>query len=378
MRSWALLLLITLTGCAGAPTRPYLADSLFRPPSAPIDPASVFAVSAEMQRYLDSEVVDSKGTRGRQLALAKALDSNAELKLDYDSTYTRTAAEAFAARSGNCLSLVIMTAALARQMGIPVSYHTIRDDGTWSRDGDMYFAVGHVNVTLGGKPPTLGTRVNDGEQITVDFMPVRNIEDHQWKLLEEHTIVAMYMNNRAAESLAAGAIDDAYWYARAAIMADPEYATLYNTLGVVYLRHGNLAEAARVLNLGLERDPQSTILMSNLSTAYTRLGRTADARELDDRIARADPNPPFAWFNRGVRAMKEGDYSAARDLFAAELKREPNYDEFHFWLALALFNLGDTEQARAQLALAIANSTTRKDYDLYAAKLERIRAAQSR
>lgn len=376
MLKWALLLLALLPGCTVAPTQPeanpYLADNLFEPMSTPIDPAAVFAVSAEMQRYLDTAVVNLMGARGRQLALAKALDSDAQLKLDYESTYTRNAAEAFAARSGNCLSLVIMTAAFAHRMGIPVSYHTVRDEGMWSRDGDMYFSIGHVNVTLGGKPPALGSRVNDGEQITIDFMPVRDVADYKWKLLHEQTIVAMYMNNRAAESLSAGAVDTAYWYARAAILADPEFATLYNTLGVVYLRHGHPLQAARALAHGLQRDPDNTTLMSNLSTAYRRLGRTAEARELDARIARVDPNPPFAWFNRGLLAMKAGDYRSARDLFAAEVERAPNYDEFHFWLAMALVKLGETDRAREELALAIANSATRRNHDLYAAKLARL------
>ncbi len=381
LRAAVLLLSLLLSACAVTPPQPaahpYFADARFQPPSVPIDPASVFAVSDEMQRYLDVEVVNAMGAKGRQRALAQALRSNTQLKLDYDSTYTRNAAEAFAARSGNCLSLVIMTAALARQMGIAVSYHSVRDDDFWSRDGDLYFSVGHVNVTLGGKPPELGTRIDDGEQLTIDFLPVRDIREYKWKLLREQTIVAMYMNNRAAESLAAGRIDDAYWYVRAAILADPNFATLFNTLGVVYLRHGDPVRAEQALVHGLHGDPDNTTLMSNLSAAYARQGRLAEARELNARIARADPNPPFAWFNRGLLAMKAGDYAKARDFFAAEVKRAPNYDEFHFWLGLALVNLGEADQARAQLALAIANSTTRKDHDLYAAKLELIRSAQS-
>ena len=382
MLRWTpLLLLLVLSACAVAPSQPsahpYFADELFDPPSAPIDPAAVFAVSDEMQRYLDTEVVNQMGAKGRQRALAQALGDDADLRLDYDSTYTRNAAEAFAARSGNCLSLVIMTAALARQMGIDVSFHRVRDDEFWSRDGDMYFSVGHVNVTLGGKPPALGTRIDDGDQITIDFLPVLDIREYKWKLVKEHTIVAMYLNNRAAESLAAGRLNDAYWFARAAILADPNFATLFNTMGVVYLRRGAPDRAEQVLVHGLHGDPGSTTLMSNLSAAYVRQGRMDEARKLDALIARADPDPPFAFFNRGLLAMKAGDYRTARDLFAAEVKRAPHYDEFHFWLGLALANLGETELAKAQLALAIANSTTRKDHDLYAGKLALIGSAKS-
>ena len=60
--------------------------------------------------------------------------------------------------------------------------------------------------------------------------------------LEEATVVAMYMNNRAVESLARGKTDDAYWYAREAIVRAPSFLIAYNTLGAVYRKHGDLAD----------------------------------------------------------------------------------------------------------------------------------------
>jgi len=382
MRTWALLLFsLALGGCAVAPPQSqasrFFADRLFRAPSEPVEPAKVFAVSDEMKRYLSADVGNETGPKGRQRALAEALRSKAHLKLEYDAAFTRNAAEAFEARSGNCLSLVIMTAALAKQMGIRVGFHAPRTDDTWSRQGDIYFSIGHVNVTLGGRPPEPGTRIYDGDQLTIDFLPVHNIRDIKWKPLEEHTIIAMYMNNRAAEALSAGQIDDAYWFAREAVLQDPDFVTLYNTLGVIYLRHGHLDEASRVLAYGLQREPHSINLMTNLASVYTRLGRVEESQDLERRIAQLEPDPPFAWFNRGVLAMKAGEFPAARDYFAKEVDRAPYYHEFHFWLALALASLGDSEQAKQQLALAMESSTTRKAHDLYAAKLDRIRWSQS-
>jgi Flp pilus assembly protein TadD len=381
MRTSALLLAaLALGGCAVAPqeteSHRFFADALFGPPSEPIEPGKVFAASDEMKRYLATDVGTGIGLKERQRALAEALRSKAHLKLEYDAAFTRNAAEAFHARSGNCLSLVIMTAALAKEMGVRVGFHAVRAEDTWSRAGDIYFSIGHVNVTLGGRPPTLGTRIDDGEQLTIDFLPVHDIRDLKWKPLDESTIVAMYMNNRAAEELAEGNVDEAYWFAREAVLQDPNFVTLYNTLGVVYLRHGHLDKAASVLAYGLQREPRNTILMSNLAIAYARQGRLADSRDLEQRVAQIEPNPPFAYFNRGVMAMKAGNYRAARDLFAKEVDRAPYYHEFHFWLALALAGLGDNDGARQQLFLAIENSTTRKDTDLYAAKLARIRSSQ--
>ena len=65
------------------------------------------------------------------------------------------------------------------------------------------------------------------------------------------------MNNRAAETFAKGELDQAYWWARGAIVADPKFASTYNTLGVIYRRKGN-PDAARVaFDLALERDPDN-------------------------------------------------------------------------------------------------------------------------
>ena len=90
-----------------------------------------------------------------------------------------------------------------------------------------------------------------------------------------------------------------------------------------------------------------------------------------------DPDPPFGYFNRGLAAHAGWRHQAAKEAFAKEVARAPDYHEFHFWLAVAYLNLGEVEQARKHLTVAMKNSTTRRDHDLYAAKLDRINAARA-
>lgn len=371
---------LALAGCAAVPpaaeSDPLFADSLFAAPSEPVDASRVFAPSEAMRRYIVEEIGDLPGSKGRQQALMDALRNTAKLKLEYDAAYTRNAAEAFEARTGNCLSLVIMTASLARELGIPVRFQSVFVEETWSRQGDLYFSIGHVNLALGGRPPKLGTRIDDGEQLIVDFLPPPDLKGLNWRVVSDETILAMYMNNRAAESIADGRLDDAYWFAREAIRQDPTFVVAQNTLGVIYQRRGHLAQAERVLARALDLEPRNTRILTNLANAYRALGRSADARRLDERLASLEPDPPFAFFNRGLEAAKAGDWKNARALFAKEVDRAPYYHEFHFWLAVALANLGEPEGARRHLALAMENSTTRRDHDLYAAKLQRIGSAR--
>jgi len=58
-----------------------------------------------------------------------------------------------------------------------------------------------------------------------------------------------------------------------------------------------------------------------------------------------------------------------------ELDRAPDYHELHFWLAVAQGRLGEGEEARKHLAIAMKNSTSREDREIYAAKLGRIESA---
>jgi Flp pilus assembly protein TadD len=217
-----------------------------------------------------------------------------------------------------------------------------------------------------------GTR--EADQMTIDFPPPLEIRALRTHEVHEQTIIAMYMNNRAAEALTRGQLDDAYAWARAAITQDPGFPNSYNTLGVIYQRHGNLPQAEKALSYALEREPRNTRVMSNMVRVLDDRGRGAEARALASRLTQLEPNPPFGDFNAGLRAMQEKNYQAARDLFAREVDRAPYYDEFHFWLAAAYLGLGKVEQARKELALAMEYSTTRKDHDLYSAKLDRIRA----
>ena len=59
--------------------------------------------------------------------------------------------------------------------------------------------------------------------MTIDFLPAGTSRGLRTWVIDESTIIAMYMNNRAVESLTSGAVNDAYWWAREAIMQDPRF-----------------------------------------------------------------------------------------------------------------------------------------------------------
>jgi len=380
MRHLVAILLVLLGGCASTPRLPptpdLYSDASFGPPSKPVDTSELFTLSPEMRDYLHSPSFQNRlRTRGREHGLLEALynGSKTGLKLDYDATYTRNAAETYRDRAGNCMSLVIMTAAFAKELGMTVRYQNVLLEESWSRNGGLYLLSGHVNLVLAYRASDLMSVADPERALVVDFLPDQRADRRYTQPLEEEEIVMMYQNNRAAEALVQGKLDDAYWWARAATRGNARTALAYNTLGVVYERRGNLAMAERAYRAALMREPESAAALRNLEPVLTALGKTEEAKEVAQRVARIEPIPPFHYFNKGVTAYRNGDYNEARNLFEREVKRAPYYDEFHFWLAATLLRLGETEEAREQLALAADTSTRQDTRSLYQAKLAHLR-----
>ena len=366
-------LVAILAGCASlpapAPPDDVLADGLFAPPRDSVRTDDLFAVSESMRAFLRNDIASQLRREGPQIGLANALQHRAQLKLEYDSGRTKTAAATFDSRSGNCLSLVLMTAAFAKELGLPVTYQSVSVVETWSRTGALLISSGHVNITLARRLVDVRA-ATDVPKLTIDFLPPEEITGYRTHEIGEHTVVAMYANNRAAEALADGRLDDAYAWAAASVRSDPGFRGGFNTLGVVYLRHGNLAEAARVFERVLAADARDTRALANLAVAYERQGRADAARDAHARLAALEPYPPFYFFELGMAAVQRDDWRAARELFAREVARADTYHEFHFWLGVADWRLGNEAAARRHLTLAIDNSLTRHQHDLYAAKLQ--------
>jgi Tfp pilus assembly protein PilF len=376
---------LLMAGCATtrpqAPLAPaeLLSDSAFRPATDAVSASKLFELSPAMRTYLrSSEFMTLVRRMGPERGLIEALYKKGELKLEYDSSITRNAAETFDARMGNCLSLVVMTAAFAKELGLFVQFQDVVIDDVWTRNNGIYFASTHVNLSLSKRKlePMRGFQP-DERMLTIDFMPPEQSATLRTRPLDEREIVAMYLNNRAAEALSEKRLDDAYWWARASVLHLPTFGTAYNTLGVIYQRHGDLTHAERAFKGALKLEPDSTVSMHNLVPVLTSLGKQAEAAALAAHLISLEPTPPFFYFNKGTVAMEQGQYAEARRLFAKEVRRAPFNHEFHFWLALAHWRLGEPAAAREELTRALENSTTKDASERYSQKLAALRAMAS-
>ena len=401
---FGLLLIASLAGCALVPpaldAKSLFDDSLFQHPARPAEADNAMALDASMRAYLHSALLNRHLPQGKARALFDALygvpaptaESRLSLRLDYAAGGTRNAAQAFAARSGNCLSLVLMTAAFAREMGLVISYQSAQLDDAFSRDGELTLRSGHLNLVLGPRPPAGDWRSigigPDPDRLQIDFLPPDELRGLRTVPVSEATVLAMYMNNRAAETLAraagagaaqAGApaadsgIAQAYAWVRESLRHDPGFGPALNTLGVVYQRAGHLSAAASVYEQLLAREPRSVAAMWNLAQVREAQGQPLVAAQLNARRRQLEPVPPFHYLALGEAALARGDLGQAGALFEREQRLTGESHSLHFQRARLSFMQGDRAAAQRELQLALHTSPGGEVQQRYAGKLAWLR-----
>lgn len=371
-------LIAGLAGCASPrlplPAQGLLHDEAFAPLPALPPAREALATTPAMRQFLHQQMAPWLARRDPRTGLLRALQTQGLLNLEYDAGPTRNAAEAFEARAGNCLSLVLMTAALAQELGLPVRYQQVLMDEPWSRRSGLLLASAHVNLSLGRRLLESPVGLDSARELVVDFLPPEDLRGQRSTPLEEATVLAMYLNNRAAEALAAGQLPLAYAWARAALLQDPGYLGAANTLAVVYLRRGLPAAADAVLAELLLREPRHTMALANRVQALHALGREAEAQRSAALLATLESGVPFMHLERGLEALRLGDAAAAREQFLLELARDPDEHESLYALAMAEARLGHPAAARRALLGAHEHAGQAQTRGLYADKLARLDA----
>jgi tetratricopeptide (TPR) repeat protein len=366
----ALLLLTLLSACAVRLPPPsgaqFWDDARYGAVPLPGD-HELMALSEPMREFLRNELRASQRQHGLQAGLFMALRDGGHLRLEYDSSRTRTAAEAFEARAGNCLSLVLMTAALAQEMGLSVRYQWVDMPELWSRSAQFALLNGHINISLSHPLRSMG--VQQPGSMTIDFQAIDDPRLVRVRPLDEATVFAMFFNNRAVEAMEEGNWALAHAALKAAHRHDPRYLNVLNTLAVLHRRNGDLPRAELALRTLLEHEPQNRHAAANLVLVLESLGRTAEAKAL----AASLPPSPFIDYERGLAYAAEGRWAEALAAYERQLRSTPDFHGLRLDLARAHVNLGQLGRAKTHLEVAALEAPTIALRDRYQAKLQALR-----
>lgn len=287
---------------------------------------------------------------------------------------TYTAAEAMALRAGNCLSLAMMTTALARIAGIETGYQKVNATPVFKKESDVLTLSHHVPTYL--YDPTWQQQKNEiafiRPRLVVDYFP--NRYDVPGEALSEQQFIGMYFRNLAVEALVSDDINSAFWLAYRALRSAANDAENINLMAIVYRRAGLPDTAENFYRYGMLNAHNNTNLISNYALLLQQQGRVAEADNLQQKLLDYPDNNPYSWIKLGHEAWQKNNNQLAIHYYNKALKLAPYLDEIYFGLAKSLYRTGEYAKAAAAMQMAAEKSWEQSERELYYAKLAALRA----
>mgnify|MGYP001823496617 FL=1 len=329
--------------------------------STSIESGAVLAISDEMREFL-KENVNPGGTDIFKLQqLVDAIMGTKNFRLEYDEN-TRTAAETFRLRKGNCLSFTTLFVSLARGAGLKADFQEVDIPPDWSTRKDVFVLNRHVNVNvyLGAS----GTRAVDFD--VGDFKSTYEVDT-----ISDNRAIAHFFNNVGVERMQAGDIVDAFAFFRRAILeTNGDFSPAWTNLGLLYRKggHDDYAEAACLQ--ALKADRVDVVAMSNLVRLHEMRGDTEKARKFRKKVDQHRLRNPHLRFSLAREAFENRDYDTAIEHLKHAIRKQKDEDEYYFLLGMCHLMKGDEEKARRWLAKAEKEAATDEQKSRYSTKIE--------
>lgn len=325
-------------------------------------------ITEEMRRFVHEGVSTGLKPSHRLSALMDAVfgKGSDDLGVEYGSHETRTAAETFARRSGNCISFANLLVALAREAGLAAYFAEVDQVLAWDTRGEALIKNKHMVVEV----------EIENAVLHVDLVPDMP-RYHVVRRISDDRAAAHYFNNLGVERLVEEGVDASLPYFRRALELAPEFAASWINLGVALRRGGRFDDAEKAYRRAIEIDRSERSAFSNLAFLYRVWGRPEEAEILHDRIDRYRRRNPFHAYLLGRQAVESGALAEAAEHFRDAVRREPEEARFHFALGDALYRAGELEKAEKSLRRAFELADGDDEREHYRRALEAVMALRN-
>ena len=316
-----------------------------------VDPLQI---NQEIRVLVDKAVQDEDENEGRLRKLLLLLYGSDGLALRYAPEVTHTAIESFAARQGNCLSVMNLFVAMARYAGIDANFQTVKVRPNWDRRGNLVVLSQHINAT---------GRFGPHRRYVSDFTPEVSLQQFTSTTLTDVQARSLYFTNIGVEALIEGNSEEALDFLKNALFLDPDSSVAWNNIGAIYSDLGNSELTEFSYKMSVLKDSNSMSAIGNLAKFYRKNGQLARAKQYDRAIERFNETNPYFFYSQGSAALSDDDFVLAEELFlkAVSLMRfEPV-----FYQALSRLYAAKGENERSTDMILIAKNITLQDSQVY-------------
>lgn len=371
------LLLPLMVACASTEKSPtqisansLLNDDIFTAVADLPSPEQVFALPPGVAHKLRHEFERQRVAPGNnELAhtwLSQQLNA-AKGGFRYQDNDTRIAADTYYDRSGNCMSLVVLAAAMADALGVQVDFQDVLVQPLWDRQGDFYLVNGHVNLRL--LAPNEANVFHLKGPILVDFLPERAVRGYERVRIDRKMLLAMFYNNLAAEALIKGNHDKAYGLIRLSLEQSTGFVPALNTLAILYRYHQREDLAEAVYREALRLEPENMTTLYNLALILSAQDRLEEWAEVHKVLELARIRNPYYYYDMAEQALSEHEYQQAVTWYLRAVEKADYRHEFYFGLSQAYWASGNASKAKQSMEKAMALSRDENNKRRYQAKL---------
>lgn len=331
----------------------------------------VFALNDAARAFVDEIVGEHKEQKSQIKALANSIFDRSDFNLLYRASANTVASETFDNRAANCLSMSIMTYALADYAGFKARMQDIEIPEYWTRRDGFSLLNGHVNVLIEPVETSNVIRFITSETV-VDFDPQESRRHFPVNVINRAKTLAMFYNNKGADALIDGSFTKAYAYFRAAAKTAPKFDASWVNLGILYRRAGYSALAKLAYERAIEVDRENLTAWENLAFLYEQDGEHEQARNIMSRVERQRQDNPFYHFILGEQAFDAGEVDEALTFYRSAYRLDSSRHEVLFGLSKAYYELGDISRSVKYLELAKKRAPNPQDENRYQGKLSKL------
>lgn len=328
-----------------------IAYHLFNPQAVDVSSEqALFSLSnAQQQQFLDYYNKALAQGKDKHKIISDYLLSKLSNFTYFGETYT--ASQAMASLEGNCMSLAILTTALARLVGVDLAFREVLTLPVFEKQNNLILSSTHVQTKLFAAPSKGGlSSIFANAGVVIDYFPdSRNIKS---RYLKYHQFVAMYYKNIATNALVAGDLETAFANALTAYQYDHASVEVMNLLAVIHRRKGDVYTAEQIYKYAMKREPNNLSLLSNYAALLSMHQRTKEANELRQKMGKLEDPNPYSWLEQAHLAQQQGNYQQAIAFYNRTIELAPYVNQAYVGLYRVYMAKG--HEARAKNAIARA------------------------
>jgi len=304
--------------------------------------------SEAMRAYVAANVPETPSHTRRFRFLFKVLHEDGYFDAVYSANRTLTAAEAFEAQGGNCLSYTNMFVALARAAGLQAHYQIVDTPANWDADSGFLIRYTHINVLL--ENVQMGTL--PGEDLIIDFNDVHPEQNYDRRQVSDAYAESLFYANHSVRLLREGKHRRSFAWLRRALDIAPENVDLWINLGAFYATLGDLESSLEAYELALQLDSRNKSAYSGLARSHRALGNDALAADYEQRVRNYRERNPFYYYALAQAAYETADYPSALESINSAIDLRYRTARFHLLKGLVEQQLGEAEAAKGSFRRA--------------------------